>query len=131
MSFIGKFLGNIFGTSIAEPVTAVKDLIKSLYLTDAKKTEYRNTLDQLQAQVCKIEAANPNKFVSGARAALIWICAICLAFYWIPQYGIGSFFWVKGCILHHALISFPLNVDKLFEMITSLLGLGVIHKFTK
>jgi len=131
MSFIGSFLGKIFGTSIAEPITAAKNLIKSLYLTNAEKAEYRNTLDQLQAEVCKVEAAHSSCFVAGARAALIWICVICLAFCWIPQYGAAGYFWIKGCMLHHALIPFPLNIDKLFEMITSLLGLGMIHKYTK
>ena len=131
MSFIGNLLGKVFGTSIAEPINAAKGLIKSLYLTTAEKAEQRNTLNQLQAEVCKIEAAHTSWFVAGARAALIWVCVICLALYWIPQYGVGGYFWIKGFFFHHAYIPFPLNADKLFEMITSLLGLGVIHKLTK
>lgn len=131
MSFIGNLLGKIFGTSIAEPINAANGLIKSLYLTTAQKAQHRQTLDQLQAEVCKIEAAQPSSFVSGARAALIWICAISLALYWLPQYSFGAYFWVKMCIIKQTMLPFPLDATKLFELIGSLLGLGVIHKITK
>lgn len=131
MAIIGNLLKKIFGISVAEPINAAKGLIKSLYLTNAQKSQYRNTLDQLQGQISLIEAVHPSRFVAGARAALIWICAISLALYWLPQYSLGAYFWIKICLIKQAMLPFPLDATKLFELIGSLLGLGVIHKITK
>lgn len=131
MSFIGNLLGKVFGTSVAEPINAAKELIKSLYLTTAEKAEQRNTLDQLQAEVCKVEAAHANWFVAGARPALIWVCVAALAIYWIPQYSLASFFFVRDTLIQGHLVAYQLSAETLFKLIGSLIGLGVIHKLTK
>jgi hypothetical protein len=133
-TLIGTILGKLFGNSVAEPVKNIKGLVNSLVLTAAERAKYQNTLDKINAETCKIEAAHPNNLIAGARAAIIWICAIVLAIYWVPQYGLATFFWVKGSIAHGALLNYPLDATKLFEMIASLLGLGglgLLHKLIK
>jgi len=69
--------------------------------------------------------------IADARAALIWICAASLAIYWIPQYSLASWFFVIDSIREGHIVAFQIDVNKLFELIGSLLGLGFIHRITK
>jgi len=134
LNILGVVFSKLFGNSVSEPVKNIQGLVESMVLTRAEQDKYQNTLDKINAETCKIEATHPNNLIAGARAAIIWICAIALAIYWIPQYGLATFFWVKGSIMHGALLAYPLDATKLFEMIASLLGLGslgLLHKLFK
>jgi hypothetical protein len=48
---------------------------------------------EAQTQVNKVEAANPNLFVSGWRPAAGWVCTLAMLVYYIPQVGLAIFFW--------------------------------------
>jgi hypothetical protein len=134
LGIFGTIFTKLFGNSVAEPAKNIKSLVNNIVLTQAEKARYQHILDKINAETCKIEASHPNNLISGARAAIIWICAIVLAIYWVPQYGVATYFWIKGCIIHGGLINYPLSAEKLFEMIASLLGLGTLgflHKIFK
>jgi hypothetical protein len=79
-----------------------------------------------------------NTAIADATAAIIWICAICLGVFWIVQYIFADYMWIKDCLAHNKMMPFPLDTQKLFEMIYSFLGVGVanaahkiIRKFIK
>lgn len=90
-------------------------------------------INNLDTNVNVTRQENTNA-VAEATAAIIWICAVTLAIFWIPQYITADVFWIKNCIAQGHIVKFPLDIDKLFEMICSLLGLsglGIIHKLVK
>jgi len=101
---------------------------------DAKikaEAELRNALlamDAKQAEVNAAEAANPNVFVSGARPALLWICAIGYGWHYIlypALFFLGSIFHIQG-------LPTKSGVDGgLFELAIALLGLGGLRTYEK
>lgn len=75
-----------------------------------------------------------NTALSEARASVIWVCVVCVAIYWVVQYVVADIFWIKACIAHNSIVKFPLDDKKLFDLLYSVLGIGVagaIHKFIK
>jgi len=93
--------------------------------------ELRDTLlawDTNQTKVNEVEAANPNLFVSGARPALLWICAIGFGWHYIAYpalYFLGSVFHVTG-------MPETSGIDGgLFELAIALVGLGGLRTYEK
>lgn len=93
--------------------------------------ELRDSLtawDIAQIDVNKVEAANPNVWVSGARPALLWICAVGFGWHYIlypALFFIGSLFHVTG-------MPTKSGIDGgLFELAIALLGLGGLRTYEK
>jgi hypothetical protein len=86
------------------------------------------TWDTNQTKINEVEAANPNPFVSGARPALLWICAIGFGWHYIAYpalYFLGSVFHVTG-------MPETSGIDGgLFELAIALLGLGGLRTYEK
>lgn len=84
--------------------------------------------DAAQAKVNEAEAANPNFWVSGARPALLWICAIGFGWHYIlypALFFLGSVFHVTG-------IPASSGIDSgLFELAFGLLGLSGLRTYEK
>lgn len=118
MSFIGKFIGKVFGSSIAEPINAISDLLDRITLTDAQKAEANHALALLNA------GSSP---INKAKAFLIVICDVCMALYWIPQIVIADYFWVKECFVAGALIPCKFDPTEIIALLLSALGLTLIH----
>lgn len=88
-----------------------------------------NQINNLDTNINVNRQENTNA-VAEATAAILWVCAFFLAI----QYGVATYFWIKSCIAHNAIVDFPFSSKKIFEMIYSLLGLGAIgavHKLIK
>jgi hypothetical protein len=93
--------------------------------------ELRNALlawDTEQIKVNAAEAANPNLWVSGARPALLWICAVGYGWHYIlypALFFLGSVFQVTGMPQRS-------GIDGgLFELAIALLGLGGLRTYEK
>lgn len=69
------------------------------------------------------ETTNTTAMADGI-AAIIWVCAIVLGIYWILQYGMASYFFVKDSLRAGHVVAFQINTQKLFDMIYSFLGIG-------
>ena len=55
------------------------------------------SVDAGQAEIDRTEANSASLFVSGWRPAIGWVCAACLALYYLPSFVIGEAFWVEAC----------------------------------
>lgn len=93
--------------------------------------ELRNALlawDTKQADINVAEAQNPNLWVSGARPALLWICAVGYGWHYIlypALFFLGSVFHVEGMPQRS-------GIDGgLFELAIALLGLGGLRTYEK
>lgn len=86
------------------------------------------TWDTGQTEVNKAEAANPNLWVSGARPALLWICAVGYGWHYILY---PAFFFL-GSVFHIEGLPTKSGIDGgLFELAIALLGLGGLRTFEK
>jgi hypothetical protein len=108
-------------------------LVKDLKLIETSLEEKK--IDQqlllAQTEVNKAEAMGEHIFKSGWRPCIGWVCAVCLSLYYIPQFILGSFLWVRQCMLTSELVSFPVNPDSLFQIITGMLGIAALRSIDK
>jgi len=112
MNFILNFIGTI---------------LNKLFTRDGRNVENSNE----NINVSRTENTNA---IADATAALIWICAGALAIFWILQYSLAGYFLVKDSLAQGHLVAFQVDTKKLFDMIASLLGIGVVkiaHKIAR
>jgi hypothetical protein len=125
-----------------EPLTAVLDiggkLIDRLFPDPKQKAEATIKLLELQQsgdlaiiagqlELNKIEATSPDRFVSGWRPFVGWVCASALAI----QLVVGPLFAWGSAALGHALTVPPLDVSLLTTMLIGMLGLGGMRTVEK
>jgi len=131
--------------SIIEGVGKVAD---SLYTTDKERLEMAledrkldleqaridQATDLAQVDVNKIEAENPNLFVSGWRPAVGWVGVLGLAYQFIgyPLMQWGWSFLQGVDIIPKGLTPPPdLQTDQLMVLLSGLLGFGGMRSFEK
>jgi len=101
-----------------------KDLRKKL---DHELKTQLVSLDLAQAQANIEQAKHPSIFVSGARPAIMWICAFVLAWQFIVA-PIAS--WAFA--IWYPVVELPaLDTQALMTLLMSLLGLGGMRSFEK
>lgn len=88
------------------------------------KLQQSGELAQITAQldINKVEASNPNLFVSGWRPAIGWICALALLYQYIARPIVIAFGVVP---------SMPGLDDNLWQLLLGMLGMGGLRTFEK
>jgi hypothetical protein len=91
-----------------------------------KAQEMENGLIMAQAEINKIEAANPSLFVSGWRPGVGWVCVLALAYTYIGQpfvsWGCFNFGWIAPP---------SINMDGLMTLLLALLGVAGLRTYEK
>jgi hypothetical protein len=77
------------------------------------KFSFKKDRTNTNISINRLEKTNS---IAEATAAILWVCA----FFLVIQYGVETYFWIKGCILHNSVVKFSFSSQKLFEMIYSL-----------
>lgn len=132
-------LGKAAGEAIATPVEAIGNVFDKLFTSDAERQAGQLVLDklaqrpaELQAEINKLEAQHRSRFVAGWRPFIGWVCGVSLAVYYIPQFSMASFLWVKICIADNRLQPYPVTeVRGLLELVLALLGMATIRTVEK
>lgn len=127
---------NILGSfGIGGVIEAVGKVAGDLVTTDKERMTadleaYKAETDRMQGQVetNKIEAASSSLFVSGARPAVMWICAFALAYASviepIARFVAMVWFGYSG--------DFPvIDTDLTMQVLIGVLGLGAYRSFEK
>ena len=80
------FFSKLAGSSIAEPIDAVGNVLDKLFTSDEEKLDKQILIERLrqqpvlaQVELNKVEAAHRTVFVAGWRPAIGWVCALGLA----------------------------------------------------
>ena len=90
------------------------------------------SVDAGQAEIDRTEANSASLFVSGWRPAIGWVCAACLALYYLPSFVIGEAFWVEACWRAHDVTPRPeLGIGDVTGLLASLLGIGTLRTIEK
>lgn len=91
-----------------------------------------NASNQQQTDINKIEAANSNIFVSGARPFIIWICGVCIGLYYIPTFLIANGLWIWTSIQSGHMTERPeMGIQEVIGLVSLLLGMGSLRSFDK
>ena len=111
-------------TSIIDRVVPDKNAAKKAKLDMQKElTTAFNKANLAQIETNKIQAAHPSIFVSGARPAIMWICAFGLGWQFVFQ---PVAVWVLA--LTDAGVALPIiETEGLMSLTLALLGLLMMH----
>ena len=130
---IGTVLESVgsFAKDIREALTGeISPDKKAELLERAQQMEHE--LNQLQAQINVTEARHPAVFVAGWRPYIGWVLGTAIALYYIPQFAIASFLWVKMCLVANKLLPYPVqDISGLTQLVMGMLGLGVLRTYEK
>ena len=125
-----------------DPITAAMDiggkLIDRLWPDPAQgaaakleliKLQQSGDLAQMtgQLEINKIEAANANRFVSGWRPAIGWVCALALLYQYLVRPLAVAIFAAVG----HPLPTMPGLDENLWQLMMAMLGMGGLRTFEK
>jgi hypothetical protein len=129
MSFaaIAGVIAPVFGDLIdrAFPNSAEREQKKLEY--ELKLQEALNSIDLAQIEVNKVEAASTDRFVSGWRPFIGWVCSIAFAYHFIIQ----PFLAFAIVNLGGSLELPTFNMDALFTVLMGMLGLGGLRTIEK
>ena len=115
-------------TKIIDRVVPDKNAAQKAKLSMEKElTTAFNKANLAQIETNKIQAAHPSIFVSGARPAIMWICAFGLGWQFVFQ---PVAVWVLA--LTDAGVALPIiETEGLMSLTLALLGLGGMRSFEK
>ena len=115
-------------TSIIDRVVPDKNAAQKAKISMEKElTTAFNKANLAQIETNKIQAAHPSIFVSGARPAIMWICAFGLGWQFVFQ---PVAVWVLA--LTDSGVALPIiETEGLMSLTLALLGLGGMRSFEK
>ena len=126
---VGKVAGDLITTDKERLQMALED--RKLNLEQARIDQ---ATDLAQVDVNKIEAENPNLFVSGWRPAVGWVGVLGLAYQFLG-YPLMQWVWAFGQgvdLIPKGLAPPPdLQTDQLMVLLSGLLGFGGMRSFEK
>ena len=122
-----KILDKIFGTDV---VKDVGNAIDQNVTNDEERMELLKKWDEIQANV-NIEEIKQYGLINRWRTAIGWVGAVSLAFYFIPQFVMASWMWVKLIMAKGELIPYPVTADGLLELVFALLGVAGLKTYEK
>ena len=129
MTLFNKILGktvNVEGT-----LNGVKNLFDELALTNEEKAKLIEKVNEAQTELNKLEATHRTIFVAGWRPFIGWVCGVSLACFFIPQFVLGAYLWVKTCLENGQIVDYPVSADGLFSLVTALLGMAALRTYEK
>jgi hypothetical protein len=94
---------------------------------EAQKEAAETALIQAQADINKVEAASPSKFVSWWRPAVAWVCVCAFALNYLI-YPLAT--W--GLALAHQTVALPqMDIATMVPILVAMLGLGAYRTIEK
>lgn len=127
---------------IGEIIAGVSKVADDLITSDEERSKME--LDQYnaetqrmegQVEINKLEAASANRWDSGWRPAIGWVCALILALAYIPKVLAITALWCFAAyqqVHTGTLPPFPeLGITEVMGLLFSLLGIGAMRSFDK
>jgi hypothetical protein len=134
-----NWLAKIFGTGAGEIIKPLADGLDKLFTSKDEKLTHEeirmrilNEPSLAQIDINKAEAQHRTVFVAGWRPFIGWVCGLSLGAYYIPQFVLASYLWVKMCLESNELLAYPdVNADSLFELVLAMLGMAGLRTYEK
>lgn len=126
------------GEAAAKPIEAIGTALSKVVTTDAQRLAAEQTMELLKqnptlwtAEINKLYAQSPSFFNSGWRPFIGWVCGICVALYYIPQFILAAYLWFNMCINAYKLLPYPIDPKSLMELCYLMLGFGAYRSLEK
>lgn len=134
---MGWFSG-LLGEAAAEPIAAVGEAVDGLFTSDDERLSRKEAMARVKqrpalarAAIMKAEAQHRSWWVAGGRPAILWVAAVALLFYYVPQYAVAAYVWAATCLERGEVVAYPVSADGLLELVLALAvpaGLRTVEK---
>lgn len=138
MSILGAIAAKFTGGVASDVIKVGGGVLDNLFTSDEERMEAERLTAEIQQrpmaaqwETNKIEAGHRSIWVAGWRPAIGWVCAASLASYYIPQFIMGSALWAIQCWQAGHVAAYPLSIEGLMGLVSSLLGLGAMRTYEK
>lgn len=124
------FFSNLFSGSAADPIEAIGDIIDEAVTTDEERAAAAQVMAKIkqapamaQAKINEIQAGHRSAWVSGARPAIMWVCALGFLQAFVINPNIA---WLSGS---ESAPELPLDI--MLELTIAMLGLSGLRTLEK
>lgn len=137
MGWLQSLMGTA-GDGISKPIEAFGNAANSLFTSDDERLSRAEMMARIEQQplswqndLNKLNAQSESLFLAGARPCIMWVACIALGIYYIPQFTLATYMWVKFSLAANAIQVYPISSTSLMELVYSLLGLGAMRSVDK
>tara|TARA_R110000824_G_scaffold139785_1_gene305181 strand:+ start:87 stop:479 length:393 start_codon:yes stop_codon:yes gene_type:complete len=123
-----SWFASLFSGASAEPITAIGNVVDSLFTSDDERLDkaiIKQRLAQqpalVQAEIGKVQASHRSTFVAGARPFLMWVCGV----------GFLMSFVINPIMQWFGLELVVLPVEVMMELTLAMLGLSGLRTIEK
>lgn len=127
MGVLSKFLG----AGSADAVAAIGGVVDQLFTSDEERAQGAAIMEKIRQQpelaekaIGLAQAKSTNWFVAGGRPALLWVSAIGLFMFYVPQYTVAAYLWARVSIQTGELVPYPVTSDGLIQLVGIALGMS-------
>ncbi len=137
MGWLQSLMGTA-GDGVAKPIEAFGAAANALFTSDDERLNRAEIMARIeqapaswQNDLNKLNAASESIFISGGRPFIIWVAGAALAIFYLPQFSLATYMWVKFSLAANAIQPYPISSTSLMELVYSLLGLGAYRSVDK
>ena len=135
MGILSKLLGN----TAAAPITAIGNIVTGIFGDKGEKLTHDEVMARIalqptlvQTEINKVEAGHRSIWVAGWRPGIGWVCALSLFFFYVPQYVIASYVWVRMIIENDwGIVPYPVDDAGVMELVLAMLGMATLRGVEK
>jgi hypothetical protein len=131
-------IGKIAGETVSEAAKSAGEIADNLFTSDEERLKHEEAIkklegdsEQRQVDINKLDAQSKNKYQSGWRPTIGWVCGISLAMFYIPMYTLAAILWVKVCWQTQTIQPYPVSASSLMELVFVLLGWSGLRTYEK
>lgn len=131
-------LGRLFGKTAVTAAEGLANVVDRFVETPDEKAAMEQVRRRMlmepgkaQVELNKIEAGHRSVFVAGWRPFIGWVGGLGLAFYYIPQYALGTWLWVEMVRETRVMHPYPVDSDGLLQLVLAMLGMGAMRSLEK
>jgi len=134
-----SIVSGLLGGAAAAPITAIGNIVKGIFGDKTEKLSHDEIMARIameptlvQTEINKVEAGHRSIWVAGWRPGIGWVCAISLFFFYVPQYMIASFIWVKLIAENDwNIVPYPVDDAGVMELVLAMLGMAAMRTVEK
>ena len=122
-------LGKIFGGGVAEPITAVGNVLTGVFGSKSEKLSHEEIMARLaqapnttHQELMKLDAVSKRGFQANWRPFIGWVCGVAVG---IQYVGNPIYVWITEKV------GPQLSMAELMPLLLALLGLGGLRSFEK
>ncbi len=135
MGILSKLLGN----TAAAPITAIGNIVTGIFGDKGEKLTHEEVMARIalqpalvQTEINKVEAGHRSVWVAGWRPGIGWVCALSLFFFYVPQYVLATYIWIKLIVANEwVMVPYPVDNAGVMELVLAMLGMATIRSVEK